>query len=146
MISWSAENVDDKWNKIIQFGEKSWTNMPFNQIIPSPSTALEWPLESSNLLRSRCLCKTKWFQKNQVKVSKSRKQIMTILSVFGLFFGRIQDALICSWELVTFSMKLQIRVQKIFCPILFNSRTDVSLVEKKVMQQVRFKSFNSAFT
>ena len=71
---------------------------------------------------------------------------MTILSVFGSFFGRIQDALICSRELVTFSMELQIRVQKIFCPILFNSRTDVSLVEKKVMQQVRFKSFNSAFT
>ena len=102
----------------------------------------------SNLevLRSKCLCKTKRFQKDHVKVSKSRKQIMTILSVFGSFFGRIQDALICSRELVTFSMELQIRVQKIFCPILFNSRTDVSLVEKKVMQQVRFKSFNSAFT
>ena len=31
-----------------------------------------------------------------VKVSKSRKQIMT-------FFGRIDDALICFWDLVTFS-------------------------------------------
>ena len=32
--------IDDKWNKIIQFGKKSWTNMPFHYIVPNPSTAL----------------------------------------------------------------------------------------------------------
>ena len=27
--------------KIIQFGKKSWSNMPFHYRVPSPSTALE---------------------------------------------------------------------------------------------------------
>ena len=33
--------VDEKWKKIIQFGKKVRTNMPFYQIVPSPSTALK---------------------------------------------------------------------------------------------------------
>ena len=37
----SLKHVVDKLKKIIQFGKKSWTNMSFHYILPSPSTALD---------------------------------------------------------------------------------------------------------
>ena len=37
----SLNHVGDKWKKIIQFGKKSWPNMPFHLIVPSPTTALK---------------------------------------------------------------------------------------------------------
>ena len=36
----SLNHGEDKWKKIIQFGKKSWINMPFYYRVPSPSTAL----------------------------------------------------------------------------------------------------------
>ena len=37
----SLNHADVKWKKIITFGEKSWTNLPFHYIVPSHSTALK---------------------------------------------------------------------------------------------------------